>query len=140
MCSNMNEKFFTMVYIVTNMWNRLEYGSWWWLSFVKNKSVFAHHKSKFRNTIVFQVTFALAVNWGRNMVSLCGPFFGISWQRKMLKSWSFLSFHNITFNLFTGKSLLKQAKYFAHPNKNLTSWSINNAKTNYHSSCGSHII
>ena len=31
---------------------------------------------------------------------------------------------NITFNLFTGKSLLKQAKYLAHPNKDLTSWSI----------------
>ena len=26
--------------------------------------------------------------------------------------------------------MLKYAKYFAHPNKNLTSWSINNAKIN----------
>ena len=36
--------------------------------------------------------------------------------------------NNITFNLFTGKNLLKQAQYFAYPNKNLTSWSINKAK------------
>ena len=32
-------------------------------------------------------------------------------------------------NLFTGKNLLKQAKYLASPNKNLTSSSINNEKT-----------
>ena len=31
-------------------------------------------------------------------------------------------------NLFTGKHLQKQAKYLPFPNKNLTSWSINNAK------------
>ena len=40
----------------------------------------------FKNAIVFQVTFKLVVNWGENMISLCSPFFGISWQRKMLKS------------------------------------------------------
>ena len=32
-------------------------------------------------------------------------------------------------NFFTGKSLLKQSKYMALPNKHLTYWSINNAKT-----------
>ena len=35
--------------------------------------------------------------------------FEISWQQKMLKSWSLLSFHNIVVSLFAGKSLLKQA-------------------------------
>ena len=40
----------------------------------------------FKNTIVFQVTFTLVANWGGNMISLCSPFFGISWQRKMFKS------------------------------------------------------
>ena len=45
----------------------------------------------------------------------------------MAKSWNFLSFNNITFNLFTGKNLLKEAQYFAHPNKNLTHQSINKA-------------
>ena len=50
----------------------------------------------FINAIVFQVTFTLVVNWWGNMIWLCSPVFGISWQRKMLKSWSSLSFHNIT--------------------------------------------
>ena len=54
--------------------------------------------------------------------------FGISWQQKMLKSSSFL-FSSITFNPSTDKNLLKQAKYLASANKNLTFWSINNAKT-----------
>ena len=62
------------------------------------------------------------------MISLCSPFFGRSWQKKMRKSRNSRSFNNITFNLFTGKNLLKKAQYFAHPNKNLTSWSINKAK------------
>ena len=62
----------------------------------------------FKNTILFQVTFTLVMNWIGNMISLCSPFFGISWKRNALKSWSFLSFHNISFNFFTGKSLLKQ--------------------------------
>ena len=30
------------------------------------------------------------------MISPCNLFFGISWQRNMLKSWDFLSFNNIT--------------------------------------------
>ena len=34
----------------------------------------------FKNAIVFQVTFKLVANWGENMISLCSPFFGISWQ------------------------------------------------------------
>ena len=38
--------------------------------------------------------------------------------------WLYSSF----FYLFTDKNLLKQAKYFALQNKNLISWSINNAK------------
>ena len=62
------------------------------------------------------------------MISLCSLFCGISWQRKLLKSWNFLSFNNITFNFFTDKNLLKQAQCFAHPNKNLKSWSINKTK------------
>ena len=30
------------------------------------------------------------------MISPCNLFFGISWQRNMIKSWDFLSFNNIT--------------------------------------------
>ena len=33
----------------------------------------------FKNIIVFQVTFKLVVEWGREMISLSNPFFGISW-------------------------------------------------------------
>ena len=45
-------------------------------------------------------------------------------------SWggALLSLYSSYFYLFTDKNLLKQAKYFAPRNKNLTSWGINNAK------------
>ena len=33
----------------------------------------------FKNIIVFQVTFKLVVEWGREMISLCSSFFGVSW-------------------------------------------------------------
>ena len=66
--------------------------------------------------------------------------YGISSQQEMLKSWGFLSFSSITVNLSTGENLLKQAKYFSPANKNLTTWSINNAIIHKHSSCGSQNI
>ena len=44
--------------------------------------------------------------WGCDLISQCSPFF-----------WN---------NFSTGKNLLKRAKYLASPNKNLTSWRINN--------------
>ena len=40
----------------------------------------------------------------------------------------FISLYSLFSYLFTDKNLLKQAKYFAPQNQNLTSWSINNAK------------
>ena len=39
-----------------------------------------------------------------------------------------ISLYSSFFYFFGDKNLLKQAKYFAPQNKNLTSWSINNAK------------
>ena len=39
-----------------------------------------------------------------------------------------ISLNSLFSCLFTDKNLLKEAKYFSPRNKNLTSWSINNAK------------
>ena len=101
-------------------------------TFSKINQSFYITSQKFINIIVFQVTFKLVMEWEGDTITLRSPFVGILRQQEMLKSLSFLSFDNITFNLYAGKSLLEEAKYFAHPKKNRTSWSIKYAKIHYH--------
>ena len=109
----------------------------------KNFIMKIYYKLKLKNTIVFQVTFKLFVNFRGNMISLYMPFFRISCQQKMLKSWRFLSFHNINFN-FSEAKVCWNKQNTLHTQIRIWQlgvfWSINIAKSHYHSSCDSHNI
>ena len=62
------------------------------------------------------------------MISICSPFLEYLGNEKCLRAEVFCLFIILPLTFSQEKSLLKQAKYFAHPNKNLNKPNVNKVK------------
>ena len=81
------------------------------LTFTKINHSLYNASQNFENLLVFQVTSKLLVEWGGGIILLCSLCLEYLGNEKCLRG-LFLSFNYITFDLFTGKSLLEETNTF----------------------------